>query len=114
MVTVIGLVLGAATVTWAQDTQAVKLPVTIQDHLALAANHEQKATEYRQEAAYHRKMLEEIRKKQAVSPKSSFWPAYEKMRRHCEPIIRDAERLAKETDKFAEWHRMRAAELEGR
>ena len=59
MVTVVGLVLGAATVTPAETTSVVKLPVTIQDRLARAASDGQKAAEYRQEAAYHRAMLVE-------------------------------------------------------
>ena len=113
--TAVGLVVGTATTLWAETTQAVKLPVTIQDHLALAKSYEEKAAAYHQEATYHREMLEEYKHKVVVNPKSPYEnPWLKKMRKHCEAIIQESERLAREMHTFAEWHRMRAAELEGR
>lgn len=41
-------------------------------------------------------------------------PWIKKMRVHCEGYIRDAETLAASAEKFAEFHAMRAAELQGK
>ena len=108
-----GLLLGVPAARGA-ETQAVKLPETVQDHQAMAASYEQKATTCHQEAAYHRTMLEKAAEAERINPKAAGHPRYQAMRQHCEPIIRDAEQLAGEMEEFAKWHRMRAAELEGR
>ena len=112
-VLVAGLLLGVP-VARGVETQAIKLPETIQDHQAMATSYEQKAAAYRQEAAYHRAMLEKAAEAERINPKAQVHPRYEAMRKHCEPIIRDAEQLASDMSEFAKWHRMRAAELEGR
>ena len=72
-----------------------------------------KAVTYHQEAANHRAMIEEAEKVYRLNPKMSGIQA-RGMRKHCEPLIRDAERLAKDAEEFAKWHRMRAAELQGK
>ena len=41
-------------------------------------------------------------------------PWIKKMRLNCEDSIRDADRLAAGAEKFAEFHAMRAAELQGK
>ncbi len=56
-VVVAGLLLGVPAARGA-EAPAVKLPETVQDHQTLAASYEQKAATYRQEATYHRAMLE--------------------------------------------------------
>jgi len=108
------LIGGVTAVAWAEMASMVTLPATAQEHLALAASYDEKAAAYRKEVAYHRAMMEQAGKAERLNPKATTHPRYEKMRKHCEPIIRDAERLVRDMEKFAEWHRMRAAELEGR
>lgn len=92
-----------------------KVPKTPEEHFARASQYDAKAKEYRQEAALHKKMLkEEI---DALPPKlKSAGPEpgwVQKMRKHCEGYIRQAEALAQEAEQFAEFHRMRGREMKG-
>ena len=110
-----GILVVAAAAAWAQAASDVSLPVTAADHTTLAASYQEKAAAYRQEAAYHRTMVEEYRQKVIVNPKSPMEnPWLKSMRKHCQAIIQDSDRLAGEMDRFAQRHRMRAAELQGR
>ncbi len=94
-------------------TAEMKAPHTPEEHFARAAEYERKAKEYRQEVALHRKMLDDELK--AAPPlKVSPEPAsVVKMRKHCEDFIQKAQALAQEADRFAEFHRMRAKEMQG-
>ena len=105
------LMLGAGMELWAEVAPDVTLPQTAEEHLAMAVEYEQKAAVSRQEAVYHRQMLEAAYKAE-IHSKAPIRRAYEKMRKHCEPIIRDADRLARDMELFAAWHRLRAAELQ--
>jgi hypothetical protein len=91
---------------WAQVAQSV------QDHLALADSYQRKAEAERQVIAEHTQMKEDYRKQLVTLPK---WgdPRAKEMDKHCDGIIDRAKELVTEFEKFAEWHRMRAAELEG-
>ena len=112
--TVMALTASGAAATWAETGPGAALPATAQDHVALAASYDEKAAAYRKEATNHQAMLEEAGNAERMSPKAQVHPRYDAMRKHCQPIIRDAERLASDMGEFAKWHRMRAAELEGR
>ncbi len=90
-----------------------KIPVTAQDHLDMATAYQKKAASYRDEAAMHRKMYADY-KKSAVGVKGQENPWVRKMREHCDRYIKDAEALAADADKFAEFHSLRAAELQGK
>lgn len=100
-----------------ETTDTVKLPDTPKEHLALADAYRRKAAAYREDATTHRQMLETY-KKQVGTPADAKtggehgW--IKKMRVHCEGYIRDAEALAASAEKFAEFHTMRAAELQGK
>ena len=98
----------------AQEKEA-KVPATPEEHFARASDYESKAKQYRQEAGLHRKMLEA--ELTALPPKlksSGPEPGWvQKMRKHCEGYIRQAEALAQEAERFAEFHRMRGRELKG-
>lgn len=105
----------------ARPTEAPALPAamvakTPGEHLAKAEEYQRKATAYRAEAALHRKMLEKF-----IDEYNSIGfervdedPYLTNMRVHCEGYISKAEALAKEAEKFADFHRMRAAELKGK
>jgi hypothetical protein len=99
----------------AAKAEVVKIAVTPEDHLAKAEEYKKKAATYREEAAFHRKMLDDYKKTVASGPigKVPENPYIAKMRKHCEGYIKDAEALAAEAERFAEFHRMRAAELRG-
>jgi hypothetical protein len=94
-------------------TPAVKLPVTRKDHLAKAEEYRKKAAGYRAEAAAHLKMLADYRG-QAKTERADEDPEHKEMRIHCEGYINKAESLAAEAEHFAEFHGMRAAELQGK
>jgi hypothetical protein len=93
--------------------EAVKIAVTPEDHLAKGIEYMKKAIAYRAEAAVHRKMLEEYSQK-FLGERVDEDPFVTKMRVHCERFIKDAEALAADAEKFADFHRMRAGELQGK
>ena len=67
------------------------------------------------EAAYHRQMAEAYKKSIPGPSKSGQpnpWAA--KMDKHCAMLVKDAEKLAADEEKFAEYHTLRAKELEGK
>jgi hypothetical protein len=114
------LALGLSIPAMAQTKAATDAPAhvseTPSEHQALAEGYRKKAATYREEATTHRQMLESY-KKQVTNPpdvksgRENTW--VKKMRLHCEEYIRDADKLATDADKFADFHRMRAAELKG-
>jgi hypothetical protein len=99
--------------TQAEHDQGI-VPDTSEQHLEKAKRYEEKAAAYREDADEHRKMLAEYKKRVALNPKDRLEnPWLKKMRVHCEKYIKEAEALAREADKFADYHRFRAAELRG-
>jgi hypothetical protein len=120
----LGLLAPAAAETTSKKTAAktetadtVKPAVTADEHLALADTYRKQTAVYREEAAAHRQMLETYKKRVAVpsDARSGIENAWvKKMRLHCEEYIRDADKLAVDTEKFADFHTMRAAELQGK
>jgi hypothetical protein len=86
--------------------------MTSADHLAKAEEYTKKAAAFRADAEVHHKMLAEYRG-QAVSEGDSGRDR-KAMQIHCEGYYKKADALATEAEKFAEYHRMRAAELKGK
>ena len=92
-----------------------KVPETAADHLALAKTYQEKAAAYHKEAAEHKAMAEEYKKGVPGATKSGGEnPWAKKMEAHCRAIAVDAEKLAKDDEKAAEFHTMRAKELQGK
>lgn len=94
--------------------QDAKVPVTVQDHLDLAKVYEDKATAYRKEVEFHKKMFESYQKQVAPTGKTGPNPWVTKMKKHCQMLIKDAEKLVKDAEASAEFHKLRAKELEGK
>jgi hypothetical protein len=96
----------------------MSVPATADEHLSRAATYKEKAAAYHQEAAVHRKMFADYERQtgnpalQSKAGRELPWIA--KMRKHCEGYIKDAEKLAADADRFAEFHRMRAEEMQGK
>ncbi len=118
----------AALSAWAADqssktvketppTQDVGVPKTPAEHLARAAEYDQKAVKLREDVGMHRKMFAEYEKSQGSpslqSKTGRELPWITKMRSHCDAYIQAEEKLAAEAERFAEFHRMRAAEMKG-
>ena len=108
----LGGVISTATISHAED---VHVPTTAADHLALAKTYQDKATTYHKEAAHHHHMAEAYKKSIPGPSKSGQpnpWAA--KMDKHCTVLANDAEKLAVDSEKSAEYHTLRAKELEGK
>ena len=96
---------------WADEP---RVPQTVEEHMAMSRQYEEKAAAQRKEAAFHRKMAEDYQKRHA-NPKMSIPPGHvTKMLKHCESIMRAAETLAGEYERAAEFHKLRARELQGK
>lgn len=100
------------------DSQSLAVPKTPEEHAARAAFYKDKAATYRQEAETHRKMFAEYERTQgnpALQNKAGReLPWVAQMRKHCEAYMKDAEKLAAEADRFAEFHRMLAEEAKSK
>ena len=100
----------AATASFAQD---VKVPETTADHEALAKSYKDQAAQYRKTAQDHKQMAEAYKAK-AAKPKTGDNPWVTKMNKHCQMLAKDAEKLATDADKAAEFHTLRGKELQGK
>jgi hypothetical protein len=96
-----------------QKVGAAKIAVTAEDHLAKAEEYKKKAAAYRAEATVHYKMLAAY-KGEAKDTYGNEDPKHAEMRIHCEGYISKAEALAIEAEKFADFHRTWAAEMQGK
>ena len=84
--------------------RAMKLPESAADHLALAKSYEEKVEGWRKEAADHRAMAEAYKK---AGPADAAT-----MQKHCREIADDAEKLARDAENTAKYHRLRAKEMQ--
>jgi hypothetical protein len=87
---------------------------TVAEHLAQAQSYRNKASAYRKEAAEHRAMAEAYKRSVPGPSKGGVEnPFAKKMEAHCYAIVADAEKLAVDADKAADFHTLRAKELQG-
>lgn len=92
-----------------------KIPESAADHLALAKTYQEKAATYRKEAAEHRAMADAYKKTVPGPTKTGGEnPWAKKMEMHCRAIATDADKLATDAQKAAEFHTLRAKELQGK
>ena len=90
------------------------LPTTAEGHAAMASSYEQKAAEWRKEAAFHREMAAAY-KASHPDPKGGARNAEAvKMEKHCMAIVKDAEKLASDATWSAKYHHERAKELQAK
>lgn len=91
----------------------VKVPQTVADHDALAKSYKDQATQYRKTADDHKKMAEAYAKTYPDSKSGkNAWTV--KMQRHCQALTKNAEKMAVDADKAADYHTFRAKELQGK
>ena len=104
---------GSAAVALADD---VKIPQTTAEHEAMAKQYKDQAAQYKKVAADHRAMAEAYKKSVAMPEmkggQKNPWVA--KMEKHCGILAKDAEKLAADAEKAADFHTMRAKELQGK
>jgi hypothetical protein len=103
----------SATASLAQE---VKVPETAADHDGLVKSYRDKAATFRKEVEAHKQMAEAYKKSwaQPVDKTGKKNPWVLKMEKHCQTIAKDAEKLAADADKAADYHELRAKELQGK
>ena len=99
-----------AATSFAED---VKVPQTAADHEALAKQYKEEAAQYRKVATEH-EMMAAAYGKAHPDTKAGKNPWNAKMQKHCEALKKDAEKLAADADKAADYHELRAKELQGK
>lgn len=92
----------------------VKAPETTAEHEALAKTYQEKAAGYRKEAEWHKAMAAAYAKKYPTSKGGIKDSRNLNMQKHCQEMVRTAERLATEAEKAADFHNLRAKELQGK
>ncbi len=100
-----------ATPAWSGEPQP---PQTAADHRAMARSYTEKAAAWRAEAAYHRDMVATYRKEHPDRRSGARNPWTVEMERHCGAIVKDVQQRAAEAEQLANYHRLRALELDGR
>ena len=94
----------------------MKVPTTTAEHEALAKQYKDQAAQYKKVADDHKAMAAAYKKTIAM-PESKTGvknPWLAKMEKHCAMLAKDADKLAADAEKAADFHTMRAKELEGK
>lgn len=94
-----------------------KIPTTVQEHQALAKQYRDQAAQYTKVADTHRAMAEAAKKSTLSSHAAAHGQkdsSVEKMVKHCEAISKDADKLAADATKAADYHELHAKELQGK
>jgi hypothetical protein len=97
-----------------KEAAPMKLPQTPEEHLAMAKEYDEKAAEWRKEAAYHHEMAIAYARQHPDFKGGVRNPWAVEMEKHCAKIAGDAERLAADAADTAKFHRFRAKELQGK
>ena len=96
---------------------APKMPTTVAEHEALAKQYMDIVAQNKKVAADHRAMAEAAKQSTKASHAAAHGqkdPTAEKMVKHCTAIVAAADKLAAEAQKAADFHEMRAKELQGK
>ena len=104
------LTLGAVGGVAAADD--MKMPASMADHEAMAKSYKDQAATYRKTSEDHKKMAIEYKKTLAPAVKGEPNPWGTKMSKHCMVLSKDAEKMAVDADKAADYHTFRARELQ--
>lgn len=101
----------SATAAFADEA---KVPTTAAEHEALAKQYKEQAAQYKKVAAEHEAMAAAYAKVHPDSKGGVKNPWNEKMQKHCKMLAADANKLAADSEKAADYHTMRAKELQGK
>ena len=91
-----------------------KVPTTTAEHEALAKQYKEQAAMYKKTADEHREMAAVYAKSHPDAKGGAKNPWNEKMKKHCEALAKDADKLAADAEKAADFHSLRAKELAGK
>ena len=92
----------------------MKVPTTAAEHEAMAKQYKEQAAQYKKVAAEHEAMAAAYAKAHPDSKGNVKNPWNEKMQKHCKMLAADANKLAADSEKAADYHTMRAKELQGK
>jgi len=84
------------------------------DHLAMSKSYEDKAAAQDALISEHEQMKKDYKTRFYINDKLTPMAKLKKMNDHCDAIIKDAQKLKADFNDFAKWHRLRAAELQGK
>jgi hypothetical protein len=91
-----------------------KVPTTAAEHEALAKQYRDQAAEYKKVADEHREMAAAYGRAHRPTKGSASNPWAAKMQKHCDTLAKDADKLAADSTKAADYHEMRGKELQGK
>lgn len=100
-----------ATASFADEA---KVPTTAAEHEALAKQYKDEAAQYKKVGDEHREMAAAYAKAHRPSKGNETNPWNAKMQKHCEMLSKDADKLAADAEKAADYHTLRAKELQGK
>ena len=92
----------------------VRPPATVEEHQTLAKKYRDEAARFRDVAAEHHAMAAAFAKSHPDAKGGAKNHASEKMQQHCNALVKDAEKLATDAEKAADYHDLRAKELQGK
>jgi len=100
-----------ATASFAEDA---KVPTTTAEHEALAKQYKDQAAQFKKVGDEHRAMADAYAKAHpdAKGGVKNTWNV--KMQKHCAALAKDADKLAADAEKAADYHSLRAKELQGK
>jgi hypothetical protein len=103
-----------ASASFAGVATAAKVPTTAAEHEARAKQYRDQAAQYKTIAAEHRAMAAEYATTHQPTNGPTPNPSNTKMQKHCEAIAKDADKMAADSEQAANYHTMRAKELQGK
>ena len=100
-----------ASASFAED---VKVPTTAAEHEALAKQYKEQATQYKKVAEDHRTMFAVYAAAHQPTNGPTANSGAVQMKKHCDALAKDADKLASDTQLAADYHIQRARELQGK
>lgn len=100
-----------ATAAYADET---KVPTTVAEHEALAKQYKDQSAQFKKVADEHRAMASGYAAAHQPTNGPTANAGAVKMKKHCDAIAKDADKLASDTEKAADYHAQRAKELQGK
>lgn len=97
-----------------QNLYAAEPSQVTADHLKMEKYYEGKAAEQDAIIAEHQQMKSEFKQRYYINEKVTPVSRLKEMEKHCDAIIHDAQKLKSDYLESAKWHKMRAAELQGK
>jgi len=91
-----------------------KVPTTAAEHETLAKQYQDEAAQYKKVADNHKAMATAYAAAHPDAKGGTKNPWNAKMAKHCEMLAKDAAKMAADSDKAADYHTMRAKELQGK